>query len=211
MHTAIAAVIGIGGLYWLSAIARSCGKALEPRLIEEWGGLPTTIALRHRDQMIDRYTKARYHQQIGVLAGIAIPSAEEEAEDPADADQRYQSAVKRLLEARRGPEHELVHKENASYGFCRNLLGLKPIAIPMMVVCLLVAAAACAMPYLVNGAAPKQPALIQDFIARWPLWFAIVADLVVMALWAFALNRRTVWQAGQQYAIALLRTLDARG
>jgi hypothetical protein len=208
MHLAITTIASIGGVYWLSAIARSCGKSLEPKLIHEWGGLPTTILLRHRNQTIDTYTKIRYHQKLSTLAGIAMPSATEEAADPADADQRYQSTIKRLLEARRAPEYELVHKENASYGFWRNLLGLKPIALPIMVTCFLAAVAACAVPFMVAGVTPKQPALIQDFAARWPLWFAIVADLVVVVLWIFTLDRRAVWQAGQQYAIALLRTLD---
>ncbi|WP_284273956.1 hypothetical protein [Bradyrhizobium iriomotense] len=42
-------------------VARRRGKAIEPRLIEQMGGLPSVTMLRHRDTTFDAATKARMH------------------------------------------------------------------------------------------------------------------------------------------------------
>lgn len=60
-HPALTAVLAVlsscGAVYTLSSIARGRGKTLETKLIAKWGGLPTTIALRHRDTHLDSVTK----------------------------------------------------------------------------------------------------------------------------------------------------------
>src|ERR1051325_796828 len=53
-------IAGFGALYLLTSLARSRGKAAEDKLVKDWGGWPTTIALRHSNGHIDRLTKARY-------------------------------------------------------------------------------------------------------------------------------------------------------
>jgi hypothetical protein len=39
-----------GLLFGLSVLSRSRGKTVEKRLLAEWGGWPTTIWLRHREE-----------------------------------------------------------------------------------------------------------------------------------------------------------------
>ena len=56
----------------------------------------------------------------------------------------YASAVKWLQERCRGKAFPLVEKENAEYGFRRNLRGLKPIGITACLVALLISALAIA-------------------------------------------------------------------
>ena len=90
-HPVLTALVGLlggcGALYLLASIARGRGKKLEEALVKEWGGMPTTIALRHRDtSVLDSVSKRRYHDAIASTLGIAIPTAAGEAADPARAD-----------------------------------------------------------------------------------------------------------------------------
>jgi hypothetical protein len=104
---------------------------------------------------------------------------------------KYRSATKRLIELRRGDEYRLVSKENAEYGFRRNLLGLRPAALAVLV-----------------GAAATTA------WCRWSenpqLVYTIVAAALTGAgvVW-FAMARRSiVEEAAFQYSDALLRTLE---
>lgn len=137
-HPVLTAVIGLlggcGAMYALASIARGRGKKLEEALVKEWGGMPTTIALRHRDtSALDSVSKRRYHDAIASKLGIAMLTHEQEAADPARADDIYVGATKRLRELTRG-DKSLLLKENIAYGFHRNMLAMKPVGL---VVCLL--------------------------------------------------------------------------
>jgi hypothetical protein len=124
----VALLGGCGAIYLLASIARGRGKQLEERLTTAWGGMPTTIALRHRDSFFDRVTKARYHQEIRAKLGIAMPTPEDEAADPSMADETYIGATKRLRELTRD-DKQLLLKENIAYGFHRNMLAMKWVGV----------------------------------------------------------------------------------
>ncbi|MDP1656474.1 MAG: hypothetical protein Q8K91_04410 [Hylemonella sp.] len=126
--TALLGLIGsCGTIYWLASIARNRGKGLEEKLVAKWGGMPTTLVLRHRDNFLDSTSKARYHDEIKVKLGIALPSAAEESADPVAADNAYIGATRQLRELTRGSSHALLLKENIAYGFHRNMLAMRPI------------------------------------------------------------------------------------
>ena len=119
---------GCGVIYLMASIARGRGKKLEDRLIAVWGGMPTTIALRHRDSSIDSVSKERYHQLITSKLGIKMPSASDEQHDPERCDEIYVGATRKLRERTRNTKGLLL-KENIAYGFHRNLLAMKPVGI----------------------------------------------------------------------------------
>lgn len=107
-------------------VARRRGKAIEPKLIERMGGLPATTTLRHRDDTYDADTKAGLHAFIAAKLGKPAPTAAEEAADPAAADSYYARGATWLRENTRNPnKFNILLNENISYGFRRNLLGLK--------------------------------------------------------------------------------------
>lgn len=64
------------------------GKA-SPGATESVVSVPTTIALRHRDTLLDSISKQHYHAVIVTKLGIALPTAQEETADPANADDTY--------------------------------------------------------------------------------------------------------------------------
>lgn len=131
-HPVLTGVIGLlsgcGAIYALASVARGRGKILEETLIAKWGGMPTTIALRHHDKFLDSVSKQRYHTAITAKLGIAMPTAEEESANPGKADEIYVGATKRLRELTRSNK-QLLLKENIAYGFHRNMLAMKPVGI----------------------------------------------------------------------------------
>src|SRR5690606_40228985 len=60
-HPVLTGVIGLlggcGAIYALASVARGRGKKLEEKLLKQWGGMPTTLALRHRDKFLDSISK----------------------------------------------------------------------------------------------------------------------------------------------------------
>jgi hypothetical protein len=189
----IGLVVTCGGLVALTHVARSAGKEHEKRLLRAWGGMPTTITLRHADSKLDSATKQRYKDVLSksVPKWIA-PTTEEERADGAVVDERYVTAVKWLLEQTRG--NKLVLKENISYGFRRNLRGLRVYGIAISGASLLASAFVAGM---------RLPALDPMAVAS--------CVLALGALLAFPLVVTDDWvrEAGDNYAIRLLACCDA--
>jgi hypothetical protein len=123
-----------GLTYLLARLARYRGRSLEKRLVSQRGGQPSLLFLRHRDTSINGPTKQRYHALLR-SRGLPVSTKEEEAADPTTADGLYQSAIDWLLEQTRDKrKFSILLNENIDYGFRRNLLGLKPIALVVAIV-----------------------------------------------------------------------------
>lgn len=192
--------------YLFSSLARSRGKLIEDTLLKVWGAWPSTIILRHSDATIDPITKARYHAALSKLCnGLKFPTAEEEFSHPNEADAVYRSATRRLIELRRDKQYQLLHQENASYGFRRNLLGLKPIAI---IAVLISGAIAVTTWWLVVPSPFNWISLISVAKAKplFPLTIALL--LSYLLIFIFFVNKNFVRQAAFEYAEALMRTLE---
>jgi hypothetical protein len=201
-----ASAVAVGCIvYLLSSLARYRGKVVEPKLLKEWGGWPTTVLLRHRDNRIDPHTKARYHASLTTLTGVSLPTADQEKAAPADADNAYRSATKKLLELRRGKEYQMVADENASYGFRRNLFGLKFIvlcvALTSAILTGIVWWATMTVPITLSGVGNSVRAY-----PYLPILFAL--DLAYAVMITFMVTSHFVRQAADEYALALFRTLD---
>jgi hypothetical protein len=202
-----------GLLYALSVLSRSRGKAVERRLLGEWGGWPTTIWLRHRDTHLPDAGRLRYHAFLASrVPGLVLPTKEQEEQNPAQADSAYASAVKWLQEQCRGKAFPFVEKENIEYGFRRNLLGLKPIGITCCAAALAVSAFAIArsQPALMTAIAGLSPAEALDALgaAKPAAVGATLVDLVAFAGWLLIVKDGWVREAGDQFARALLANCD---
>ncbi len=180
-------------------VARMRGRSVQGRLVKEWGGLPTTLWLRHADHHLEAETRQRYHQFLEQnVPGWTAPTPEEEAADQDKADSRYGSAVRWLLEYTRDTKQfPLVFAENISYGFRRNALGLKPVAIILSLISV--------------GFAAEQlygvplSTLIADQFAK--LAVGIVSFLILL-WWMFGVSKSWVKDAADAYAKALLAACD---
>lgn len=206
-----ALLFAVACLYLLASLARARGKVIEEKLLEAWGGWPTTLFLRHRDKTIDSITKGRYHSALSTLCGgLKLPTDQEELQTPEKADEIYRSATKRLIEARRDPKYKLLHAENASYGFRRNLLALRSFAVPIAAV------SAALMVFLLTAAidpmeAPSGGGYLKVLVeGHSVLLLAFLSSTLYAVTLRMAITPDFVYRAAREYAEALLRTLDTQ-
>jgi hypothetical protein len=184
-------------LFFISHVLRQRGRAVEKLMTAKDGGLPTTCWLRHRDTNLDPDTKARYHAYLAKnLPALQLPTQSQEQQRPTVADGIYRSAVKWLLENRRDEKYRLVFEENVQYGFRRNMLGGKWLAIALTV--LPVAGA-----YAWSAYRGLEPQFDTDHIAA-----IAVAALAVIG-WVLFVTEEWVRDASHAYARALLATCEA--
>ncbi|WP_342710042.1 hypothetical protein AAFG13_37625 [Bradyrhizobium sp. B124] len=118
----------------LADVARRRGKAIEPRLNEQMGGLPSVTMLRHRDKTFDAAIKTRMHGLLAAKLGEAAPSYEQELAAPELADGFYARAGNWLREnTRNKKKFDILFNENVTYGYRRNLFALKLPALALNV------------------------------------------------------------------------------
>lgn len=125
--------LGIVGalMYLFSQIGRDRGKLKEPELWEILGGAPTTQIIRLNDDRVDQHTKERYRQKLQTLCPVSIvPDLALENNNKDAANEVYKTWTKFLIAKTRDPRtFGLLLKDNTSYGFRRNLWGLKSYGI----------------------------------------------------------------------------------
>lgn len=110
----------------MSDVARRRGRAIEPRIIHRMGGLPSITMMRHRDDTFDSAAKEAMHRLLGSKIGAVVPTPATEQADPAAADDFYKRSGNWLREHTRDTKKfKILFEENVTYGFRRNLLGLK--------------------------------------------------------------------------------------
>lgn len=144
LRTLLGSLIGIfvtcGVVNFFANQMSSAGNELQIKLFKEWGGAPSTIILRHSDEILDKYTKQRYRAKLNEL----IPNFKKitenfEVQYQKDADDYYKSASNFMREYTRDEKkYPLVLSENISYGFSRNLLAFKKTAITVIVISFLI-------------------------------------------------------------------------
>jgi hypothetical protein len=193
------ALAGCGGAFLMAQLARDAGKKCEKSWFEAWGGMPSVAAFRHREGLIDSITKARYHAHLTVLVKDAkAPTLEEEAADPSSADQVYSAWSSYLrVHTRDTKKFPLVFKENISYGFRRNVCGLRPIGI--VVSSLSFAAGVAWLYHLHLSGVTATPEAIG----------ALACALVFLLLWVFRFTPDWVRIPADAYAERLAETVDS--
>lgn len=196
-------VIYSGGSMLLIQIGRDRGRALEGRLYEAWGGKPSVAMLRHSDGRLDGQIKERYRRYLNdAVPNLALPSPEEEHENPQRADEAYESANAWLLEQTRDRDRfDLLFRENINYGFRRNLASLKRVALAMDALsCALVVGFAVASwtgEFATTG---------RNLTPEW--WVSLT--VTTGHLWFFLVHVRGAWVllAAENYATRLLAACD---
>ena len=191
-------IVGFGGAFLLAQLARDSGKGREPSLYQAWGGMPSVLVFRHGHRRIDPITKSRYHKQLSTLVeGTKAPSAEDELADPIAADQVY-AAWSHFLRAstRDTKKFPLLFQENVSYGYRRNVWGLRWIGITL-----------CSLCVVGNGVRleiiHRSTMNISEQIAG-----ALVVSLIFLLLWLFRFTSKWVRIPAEAYAERLAESVD---
>lgn len=132
-----AAIVFVPLAYLAGQVGADFGKRLERCLWLKWGGAPTTRFLRHLNSEFNQITRERIHEKLRGL-GLQVPSAGEQEQDVRAADLYYESCTEELIRRTRDKgQFPLVFKGLTEYGFRRNLLGLKPLGLPIAALALL--------------------------------------------------------------------------
>lgn len=182
-------------LYVLSDIARRQGRRIESRIFADLGGKPSMTMLRHRDVHVDAVKKERAHTFLATAVGCEMPTVEDEAERPHEADHTYDLCGEWLRENTRDAKRfKLLKEENITYGFRRNLLGLKPSAL---VIGLLSLVGLTGVVWYVG---------VENVSPEWRLALAGAGLVSVLQLgyFAFIVTEESVREAARQYGRQLL-------
>jgi hypothetical protein len=141
-----------------------------------------------------------------------MPTAAEEAADPVAANFTYDSAVKWLKERTRKEKFWLVERENAQYGFRRNLRGMRPLGIISSLITLVVAALAIEFTkpefFHALSSGSISPVLSQFRLLEPSVIATTIVNLVAVLAWLLVVRDDWVKDAGYQYANALLASCD---
>lgn len=189
------ASLGVLVLLWAIAdFSRARGRAIEDKLYAEHGGMPSITMFRRNDSTIDAGSKDRYRALLADKIGVAAPRAAEEAGDQAAADAFYGQCGNWLRQNTRDTKKfSILFGENVTYGFRRNLLGVKAVALWLnlfvVVICLFIL-------------------WRRSWDFDTPLGNKTTVVLVVAAAHAaymfLAVNRSAVWDASRAYGRELI-------
>ena len=197
-------VIYCGGAILLIQVGRDLGKALEGKLYECWGGKPSVAMLRHADSRLSTPTKDRYHSFLSsAVPALTLPTLQEEQVNPEQADARYDSANRWLLEHTRDQgQFGLLFAENMNYGFRRNLLGLKPVALGIDALALVLLFAVA-----VDAWTGEITSTIQALSTEW--WASVVITVGHTLLFVTYIHADWVRMAAEAFAQQLLAACDS--
>jgi hypothetical protein len=197
-----------GGMYALTRVARDAGYRLQDKLFQKWGGAPTTQLLRHRTPHVDPHTKARCHSLLAKALKKPFPSATEEATNPSDADDLYRAGTKWLISQTKDiKKYPAVSRENVAYGFQRNMLGLRPLALIFAVATLACSFAACeayrsAWPFMALSSVAK---------ARLAIKIPMAFYAAMLLTWLFMFSEGAARRTAFAYAERLILGCDEVG
>lgn len=186
--------------YLFSQLGRDRGKLKENALWKSWGGSPSVQLLRLRNDRLDYITKQRYHKKLQVLCpGEITPSIEIEEDNPVVADQVYFAWTKYLISQTRDvKKFSLLYKDNVSYGFRRNLWGLKSLAILILIL-------------LIGGNYLFWAVRLQEFNPMaFPLGFRYTAISLTIFLffWVFVVTKEWIKVPAFSYAERLCESVE---
>ena len=186
-----------GTVVFLAHVARALGREAERALFVSWSGPPTTRWLSHGDDNLDPLTKSRYHACLTRhIDGWVAPSPTDERRDKSKADLVYGSAIRWLREQTRDRKrYPLVFEENVSYGFRRNLYGLKPIGLCLAFLC-------TGANYFALKTSLSNTTTIGSGVS------SLVLSLAAAVCWIAVVRRTWVRDSAEGYARALLGTCD---
>ena len=197
-------VVYCGGSTLLIQIGRDLGKALEGQLYQSWGGKPSAAMLRHNDSRLPKLIKDRYRSFLSsAVPGLVLASPEEEAANPEEADAGYDSANRWLLEHTRDhAQFDLLFTENMNYGFRRNLLALKLIALGIDAFALILVIGTAIASWTGEFAST-----ILALSLEW--WASVVITIVHTLLFVAYIRADWVRIAAETYAQQLLAACDS--
>lgn len=181
-------------------IARRLGKRIEDRMYAEMGGKPSVVILRHSDDTLHPASKDQYRSFISSRINQPVPTKQQETNDPAAADAFYERGGAWLRENTRSTKKfPVLFAENVTYGYRRNLLGLKWPALALNTALTLLSV------YLLYRKGP----IDVDDETTVALLIVIALAVVHSLFMVFGVSRQSVIEASRTYARQLILCIEA--
>lgn len=179
--------------------ARRLGKRLEEQIYQESGGKPSIAMLRYLDDTFDATTKAQYHAFLSAKISQPAPTEAEERSDPKSADAFYERGGGWLREnTRNAKKFPVLFNENVTYGYRRNLLGLKWPALCLNAVLVCLCVIIIFRKWTID---PNDEVTVR-------LLIVIVLAIIHSVYMAFAVTKKSVIDASRTYARQLLLSCE---
>lgn len=183
--------------YFLAQIGRDNGKRKEKGLWGFLGGAPIEQLFSYQNNIIDEQTKTRYHNKMKTV--IPLETDIDFSSSNKETQSIYQSWTKYLItNTRDTKKFSLLFKELISYGFRRNLWGVKTFSILLILTCLV-----ANYGYHMLSNKTYNPI---DFSLGFQVSETILFCLLL--LWIFIINREWVKIPAFAYGERLLETID---
>jgi len=199
LSNVIATVAILVLLFAIADFARARGRSVERELYSEHGGLPSITMFRRNDSTIDGGLKDRYRVFLAIKLGVQPPSPEEERASQSSADSFYEQCGVWLRQATRDTKKfPILFNENITYGFRRNLLGVKWLALALNVLVV-----AISVVILWRSAWTLDTEISKRTIV---VFIVAAAHAVYMLL---AVRRTAVWDASKAYGRELILSCEA--
>ena len=175
----------------LKELGREAGKTKEKALWESWGGPPSTQYLRHRGGT-NTITLQRVHVKLRqIIPDIEMPSSEFEAMQPEKADEIYEECTRVMRNKTRDKKRfPLIFKELCSYGFWRNIWGLKMWGLSISGLCFLITSMAVYFHWRGNHTFESYNLVISEMLNFVSLAFWIFLNESKINISAFAYAER---------------------
>ncbi|QUW78583.1 hypothetical protein SMIR_05120 [Streptomyces mirabilis] len=185
-----------GGPIVLAELVRHQGRKVQETLWASWGGSPTIQKLRLRQQGQNSLQRETWRQAVSSVAGIELSSARSERTNTAKADEAIEVAIGQIRSITRDEtKFPLVRAENRSYGFHRNLYGIRWAG--RITALLVVLGILGYMLWLAN--VEHQPALTLVNA------LALLAAVACLAIWWILPSPVRMKDAAERYAYELLQ------
>lgn len=195
---AVSALLGVivaaGGPLLMAGVVRSRGLAVQHDLFGKWGGPPTTTLLLLNQATSNASLRDQRRRHAERVTGVSLLTRAEEADETGRGADLIESAVTVLREKTRDTaKFPLVAAENRTYGFERNLLGVRPAGI---------ATSALAAMFLAGTLILIATHTIHHAVLELAVGLVISAALLLVWMW-YPTEKR-VHGAAEKYAVSLV-------
>ncbi|MER9561063.1 hypothetical protein [Mesorhizobium sp. M0571] len=186
-------------VYAFADTARRLGKRIENRIYAASGGKPSLTMLRYSDDSFDAASKAQYRGFLSSKINQPVPTEQDEKDKPKEVDAFYERCGAWLREnTRSANKFSVLFNENVTYGFRRNLLGLKWPTLGLNLIIVLT----CAFILYRQGMVDVN----DDLTLRLLI---VIAFAIIHAIYmAFAVSTRSVIDASRTYSRQLILSCE---
>jgi hypothetical protein len=182
-------------LFALAFFARDRGIHVQPLIFPD--GLPSLQWVRHRNDTLDSSHKKRVLDFLCSKIAVHPPTADYERLDAQAADLVYARAIRWLRDSTRTAPFKLLLNENATYGFYRNMYGMKKVGLTVSALTVLVIGTFSLYRYS------------QDSYYDFSTFFLILGVAVIHAVYLLvAITEDAVKRASMAYARELFGAAD---